>query len=313
MQPKKVLITEQIHPILYQLLTEHGFECTHWENTTYAQVLENIHFYNGLIVRSLIQVDAQLINAAPKLEFIGRAGAGMELIDTEYATQKNIPCFNSPEGNRQAVAEYTLGALISLLHRIAPAYHDLKQLKWNRKQHIGSEINAQTIGIIGYGNTGSSFAKLLQPFGAKVLAYDKYKDLKNEPLVTQSSLQQIMNECTIISFHIPLNAETAYFCDHFFLKQCSLKPIIINTSRGGILQTQHLIQALQNENISGAILDVFENEQFSTLTPIQTQQFKLLAQMPNVIITPHIAGITQQSQYKIAEVLAKKIIHQYIT
>lgn len=309
--PPKVLITEEIDPILQQNLETAGCLCTSIKKITYQQVSEIIQHYNVLVVRSNIKVDKELINKGTKLKIIARAGSGMELIDTAYAQQNKITCLHSPEGNRDSVAEYCIGGLLSLLHNIARANNQMHQHQWHRKLNSGTELQGKTIAIIGFGNTGSTFAHLLQNFGVKILAFDKYKKNFAPNYVIESNLQHIFTEADIVSFHVPLNQQTHYYCNLEFLQQFKKNIYLLNTSRGHVCNTKHVIQALQTGKLKGALLDVFENENPETFSDLDKQNFTALTHQ-NVILTPHIAGITQQSHKKIAEVLSKKIIQTLI-
>ncbi|QQS27479.1 MAG: hydroxyacid dehydrogenase [Sphingobacteriales bacterium] len=307
----KVLITEVVHPVLKTELTGFGFTCNHFEKITYEEVQQIIGDYTGLVVRSKIKADRQLIDKGKTLKFIARTGSGMELIDVPFASQKGITCFNSPEGNRDSVAEHATGMVLSLLHNINKSHAELKNGIWSRIENTGSELSGKTVGIIGFGNTGSAFAKRMKAFEVNILAYDKYKFGFSEHGVKECNLNQIFELAEIVSLHIPLTNETHAMINSNFISQFKRPIYLVNTSRGGIAKTDDLLTALQKGQLKGLAIDVFENEDLNTY---QHEDYRLLVELgkcKNVIMTPHIAGVTHESTYKIAYVLAKKIIEHY--
>ena len=261
--------------------------------------------YDGLVIRSRFKIDKIFINAAKKLKFIARAGSGTENIDIKYADKKNIKCFNAAEGNRQAVAEHALAMILNLLNNIRVSDLEIRKGLWNREKNRGFELSGKTIGIIGFGNTGSSFAKILENFNVKILAYDKYK--KNYKF--KSSLGEILANSDIISLHIPLTDETKYLVNKDFIDKAKKPFYIINTSRGQCIETKALIKGLKNKQILGACLDVFEQEKNSFERIGGNTSLKYLIESNKTILTPHIAGWTFESNYKIAEKLSEKIIN----
>jgi D-3-phosphoglycerate dehydrogenase / 2-oxoglutarate reductase len=231
----------------------------------------------------------------------------MELIDTEYADSKNIVCISSPEGNRNAVAEHAMGMLLSMMNNIIKSAAEVKEGKWIRDENRATEISGKTIAIIGYGNTGESFAKLLSSFGVTMLAYDKYKTDFGGKFIREAEMEQICRYADVISFHVPLSDETKYMADEHFFGALQNKPFIINTSRGNVIDTTALINALEEDKISGVALDVLENEKLETLTIVQREQLDFLLAHPKVLITPHIAGYSHEAFYKMSEVLITKL------
>lgn len=307
----KVLITEVIHPILAKELTQFGFDCTHIEKISYEEISAIISDYVGLIVRSKIVVDKKLLDKASSLHFIGRYGSGMELIDVAYATQKGIKCFNSPEGNKDAVAEQAVGMLMALLHNIVKSDGELRNHFWNRKANSGTELMGKTIGIIGYGNTGSAFAQRLKGFEVTILAYDKYKTGFGNQWVKEVDIATIFKKADIVSFHLPLNLTTRYLIDAEFINQFTKPIYLLNTSRGGILHTKEVLKALDKKQLKGLALDVFENEDLATFTEEDWNYFSSLTQRSNVVITPHTAGLSKESAYKLGYILAQKIKQEF--
>lgn len=306
----KVLFIDTTHPILKQKFENIGWQCDYFPDLDYQKVLSIIANYDGVIIRSKINLDRNLLSAASQLKFIGRVGAGMESINIEAAQEYGIACFNSPEGNRDAVGEHAIGMLLSLLNNLYKANYEVKNGIWKREENRGIEIKGKTIGIIGYGNMGSSFAKKLYGFEANVIAYDKYKKNFSNQYVKEVNLQQLKTESDIISLHVPLTEETKYMFNKNFIDTCSKPFYLINTSRGQVVNTHDLILGLKSKKIAGAALDVIEYEEnsFEQLTQFPPEFYEL-TQFTNVLLSPHIAGWTVESKVKLAEILADKIIN----
>lgn len=303
----KVLITDAVHPMLIAGLEYRNYTVDYLPDITYEKVKAIIQDYEGIIVNSKIVCNQALFGDSPTVKWIARLGSGLEVIDAAYCKQKNIFFFNTPEGNRQAVAEHALGLLLALLNNIVRADSEVKNNHWIREANRGEEVNGKTIAIIGYGNTGSAFARVLSGFDVKILAYDKYLDVEKTNQIIPADLPTIFSEADIVSLHLPLTTETIFFADSHFFSNFKKPIYLINTSRGKIVNQQDLIFALQNKQLRGAALDVLENEKLSNFSPTEKQEFEILVSLPNVIITPHIAGWTHQSLFKIAETLLAKL------
>ncbi len=307
---KKVLITDDLHPLMIEGLTKLGYHIDYQPDITLEAVREVIHEYEGLIINSKILVDRRLLDKAVRLRFVARLGSGMEIVDKPYAAQKGVAVLSSPEGNCNAVAEHALGMLLAFANNLLPADREVRQKIWLREKNRGFELAEKTIGIIGFGHTGSALAQKLQGMGMRVLAYDKYKTdyTQNFEYVEETTLEAIQTHADIISFHLPLNPETKYFFDTNFLKKCSKKILLLNTSRGNVVKTMDLIEALNNKTILGACIDVFENEKPTTFTQEEATMYEQLYTFPNVILSPHVAGWTHESKYKLSKVLLEKIM-----
>lgn len=306
----KILFLDTTHPSLLNGLVQLGHTCDEDYTSSYDKILQVVGDYQGIVIRSRFKIDQTFINTAKQLQFIARVGAGMENIDTEYASSKGIKCLHAPEGNSTAVAEHAIGSLLCLFNNIIRANEQVHQNTWIREGNRGIELEGKTVWIIGYGNMGEAFAKRLQGFGVKVICYDKYKkNYINNSFCKEVEMEEIFENADILSLHIPYNAETHYMVNDQFLNSFSKPIYIINTSRGKILNTSDLVEAIHNKKVLGACLDVIEYESlnFESIGEKEPIAFSDLKQMNNVILTPHIAGWTHESNRKMAEVLVQKI------
>ena len=297
----RILIADRTHEVLEEKLREAGFVVSVEPDHDYESLVAAAQGCVGLVVRSKVIIDSKFIDRVSSLSCIGRVGAGMETIDVEYAESKGISCLNSPEGNRDAVGEHAVGLLLALIDNIARADAEVRQGLWRREANRGLELGSLTVGIIGYGNMGQSFAKRLSGFGCRVVIYDKYKEI--------GTLEEVQREADVVSFHVPLTDETHHYLDTGFIEAMAKPFFVVNTARGAVVDTEALVQGLERGKVRGAALDVleYENMQADGLGDVPVSM-QYLMRSPLTVLTPHVAGWTVESKYKLAAVLADKMI-----
>ena len=302
---KKILIADQLHPAFKEKAEKMGYECDDLPLISREETLQIIKDYTGIAIRTKFQIDKEIIEAGTNLEFIARAGAGMDNIDETYAITKGISCINAPEGNRDAVGEHVLGMLLSLLNNLRNGDQQIRNGVWDREANRGWELKDKSVAIIGYGNNGRSLAQKLSGFGVNVIAYDKYKTGFSDQYATEVSMEQIVKHADVLSFHIPLTRETRQLFNEEYLFHFRKPIILLNASRGEIVNTQAVVDGLKNGKITAAGLDVLEVEKFPALS--EQAWFKELSESYKVILSPHVAGWSVESYRKISEVLAEKL------
>jgi D-3-phosphoglycerate dehydrogenase / 2-oxoglutarate reductase len=329
---KRVLVTDDVHEVLIEGLKRLGFEIDYQPNITNEAVHRIIGNYEGLIINSKIMVDKALLDDGARLRFVGRVGSGMEIVDKVYAAEKGVAVLSSPEGNRNAVAEHALGMLLALSNNLIRSNKEVKDFDWQREKNRGFELMGRTIGIVGFGNTGSAFVSKLIGLGMRILVYDKYlpngyldkwqdafkgklpmhgqewtEENWDVSTIQEVDFQTITQESEIISFHLPLTEEVKHLANSSFFKACEKDIILLNTSRGQVVKTEDLIAALITGKVKAAALDVFENEKTGTYTEGERAMYQKLFNFENVIVTPHIAGWTHESKKRLGKVLLMRI------
>jgi D-3-phosphoglycerate dehydrogenase / 2-oxoglutarate reductase len=311
----KILHLDTNHPLLWEQLEKAGFQNEADYTSTKEEVESKIENYHGIVIRSRFKIDKTFIDKAKNLQFIARVGAGLESIDCEYAESKNIKLIAAPEGNASAVGEHALGMLLSLFNKLNTADKEVKSGQWNRESNRGTELDGKTVGIIGYGNMGKSFAKKLRGFEVDVLCYDILPNVADSN-AKQVSLQEIQQKADVLSLHIPWTPETDKMVNTTFINQFSKPFWLLNTARGKSVITTDLVSALQSGKILGAGLDVLEYEKLSFETLFEGEKpeaFEYLLNANNVLLSPHIAGWTFESKEKLAQVIVDKILRVYVT
>ncbi len=308
MKQKLIIHIDENHPILIEGLRKLGYKNDKYYNSDLKTILDRIKDYNGLVIRSRFKIDKTFIDKAKNLDFIARVGSGTENINVKYAISKNISIINAPEGNRDAVGEHALGMLLSLTNNLLPANESIKQGVWEREKFRGYEINGKTVGIIGYGNMGKSFANKLKGFNCNVICYDIKKNL-GDLNSRQVSLNELKNKSEIISLHIPLSVSTKKMINRDFISQIKNPFWLINTARGSVIETDDVVEALKSKKILGAALDVleYESSSFESIFKKNIESLDYLIKAENVILSPHIAGWTYESHKKLAQIILNKV------
>lgn len=309
-----VLFLDATHPALKSGLESAGFKCDLFENYSRDDFEKIVSNYDGLIVRSKFTIDKPFLDLAKNLKFIGRVGAGMENINVEYAESIGIKCYNSPEGNRDALGEHALGMLLMLFNNLLRADKEVRNGIWEREGNRGIEIKGRTVGIIGYGNMGGAFAKRLKGFDANIIAYDKYKSNFTDKYVKEVSLEELQEKSDILSIHTPLTEETKYIINDEFIKKFSKPFYFINTARGKVTNTEDLVKNMKSGKVLGVCLDVMEYEKASFESfesNVLPEPFKYLINSDRAVLSPHIAGWTVESNKKLATVLVEKISKEF--
>ena len=299
---RKVLIVDEVHPSMAEGLTNLGFEVETRTDLSLTDFISLLPTFDGLVVRSKFKITAEILTNT-SLSFIARAGAGLDLLDVEACLSRGIAVFSANEGNSDAVAEHVIGQLLSLAHKLHTSDTEVRHGLWEREGNRGFELKGKTIGIIGYGNMGKAVATRLSSFGMPILAYDKYAPSADFP----ASMEQIYEQADILSLHIPLTSETRGLVSEEFLDSFKKPIILINSSRGPIAPLEPLLHGLRSGRIKGLALDVLPNEKLSTWSPVEKELFNEIAAYPATIFSPHVAGWTTESYYKINEVLLDKI------
>jgi len=308
MKQKLIIHIDENHPILIEGLRKLGYKNDKYYNSDLKTILDRIKDYNGLVIRSRFKIDKGFIDKAKNLNFIARVGSGTENINVKYAISKNISIINAPEGNRDAVGEHALGMLLSLTNNLLPANESIKQGIWEREKFRGYEINGKTVGIIGYGNMGKSFANKLKGFNCNVICYDIKKNL-GDINSRQVSLNELKNKSEIISLHIPLSVSSEKMINKDFISQIKNPFWLINTARGNVIDTDDIVEALKSKKILGAGLDVleYESSSFESIFKNNTESLDYLVKAKNVVLSPHIAGWTYESHKKLAKIILNKL------
>lgn len=314
----RILLLDKNHPLITEQLLAKNFILEEDFTSSYDEVCSKIQNYDGVIIRSRIPLDQNFLEKASNLKFIARVGAGMENIDIPVAEKLGIQLINSPEGNRDSVAEHVVGMLLILMNRLFIASNEVKKGIWLREENRGDELLGKTVGLIGYGNMGKATAKRLSGFGCKVIFHDILPNLSDE-FATQVSLEELKEKAEVLSLHIPMTEETHYLIDSTFISEMKSDFYFVNTARGKNVETKYLVEALKSGKVKGACLDVLEYEKASfenldTSTSLSTKEnedLQYLLYSEKVIVTPHIAGWTHQSKEKLAQVIVDKIIASF--
>lgn len=308
---KRVLIIESVHPILKEMLSNHGWECVENYSCTYADLQSLIQEFDGIVLRSRLPIDANLVNLPHRIKFVARSGSGLENIDVAACRKNGVEVISSPEGNADAVGEFAIMNMLACLNKLVAANDSVRNHLWLREEHRGQELNTQTVGLIGYGPMGKSVAKKLSGFGCKVIAHDKYLTNFSDDYVEEVTLAELQERATIVSLHIPLSEETKGYANAAFFAGFRHTIFFINTSRGNQVEVQALLDAIDSGKVTGAALDVLPFEKASLEGLNENPLFEQLIQYKRIVLSPHVAGWTTESYVKLSSVLAEKILAKF--
>ena len=311
---KKVLFLDTVHAVLEERLSKNGYHCIDATKLSLEQLSPLLPDAFGIVIRSRFVMNEEFLNQCLSLKFIARSGAGMENIDENYCANRNITLFNAPEGNRNAVGEHALGMLLALFNQLVKSDTEVRKGKWDREGNRGIELDGKTVGIIGFGNNGSAFAKKLRGFDVTVLAYDKYKSGFGNQFIQEVALSEIFEKADVLSFHIPQNDETLFMANDDFFSKFTKSIYLINLSRGKIVQTSALVKGLKSGSILGACLDVLEYEKASFESFFEQEiptDFKHILESDKTLLSPHVGGWTNESYFKLSDVLADKVLGEF--
>jgi D-3-phosphoglycerate dehydrogenase len=302
-----VIIAAKAHDILISRLNQAGYEVLFITPADGQAWQSTLPYATGIVMASGLRIDEAFLNECLQLRWIARLGSGMELIDVSAAERRGVKVYSSPEGNANAVGEHTLGMLLSLMHKITSSSHEVANGQWIRDLNRGTELSGKTVGIIGFGNTGRAFARVLRGFDVNILAHDKYHFGFGNEQIKEVSLEQVLRYSHILSLHLPLSDETFHYANDQFFRAIGEPAIIINTSRGEVVDTRALVKALDDRVVIGAALDVLENENLSLYTADEKKLLQTLLDRKQVLITPHIAGYSHEAFYKMSLIIAEKL------
>lgn len=307
MPKKDVLITDYVHPLLVKGLHDLGYSTTYAPEMSRAEMETYLPGYKGVVINTRCSVNRKLIENCPDLVWIARLGSGLDIIDLEAAKEKNIYVISAPEGNAEAVAEHAMGMLLSLANNLLAGDREVREGHWLREKNRGWEVAGKTIGIIGYGNNGSAFGRLWHGWDVRVVAYDKYLERYGDAKVIAVDQDTLLEQSDIISLHVPLTDETFEMVNDHFISKCKKGVVLVNASRGKVVDLKAVVDALKSGHLKGACLDVLAYEPPATGTDAYKNTFEELCRMENVVLSPHVAGWTVESKRKIAEVIIQKL------
>ncbi len=312
MSSKKILVVNDLHPIFLDKVRQNGFQVDYFPDITKEGIIKVISQYHGLVIRSKMFIDKAFVDQATNLEFVARAGAGIDNLDELALKEAGVLIFNAPEGNRDAVGEHAIGMLLMLFNNLHKGNGEVRDKIWDREGNRGVELGGKTVGVYGCGNTGKAFAKKLSGFDTQVIAFDKYKKLSKNDYVTQVDFEEFVSECDVVSIHVPLTDETNNYIDRKFFEAFKKKIYLINTARGKVVSLADLSWAIEQGKVLGACLDVLENEKLATYNVEEQEILEKLKQSGKVVFSPHVAGWTVESYKKISEVMSGKILKHYL-